>query len=499
MIIVIGLPRAFHIARDAPIGAHPYAAVAVELQGQHMCVVESALTADDVNTRQFRGIIDTHQSALGSHPHPMFAVGDGLVDFSREQSAAHRSVAEGVLRQVVAVDTASQRSNNKVATVGSDETGGRYSYRLAHGLLSFHLSLAIAIDTVFAANPHTSVSLFGKGMHIRLFRLDGNRLEPSCCAVEPHNALIVDTYPHMARTVGHQAAGKREFAPCHVPPRPASRLTGSLPESQFGFAGRPESSVVRSNGCDGACMPLLVEIVQQLEVRFPCADEVNTGIMAAHPNVAVFVLDDAARADRRQFHLDVLIMLVVFRVNHTYAAHVGSHPQEAVVHLQYVVYIIIIVLVFSCHFFESSVLGIEKSQTVFGSHPNALPVVLINLSHVVAWQTGVVAGVVLEVPDGTVVQVDDAHAVMTVTEIEMPVPVVQCAAVFVKLFDFKVCNGECATVQPFHLSVAKDKPCTVCSLCDAYNGRRGHSVFLVQNLHFPACRIINGKSKSGSY
>ena len=129
-------------------------------------------------------------------------------------------------------------------------------------------------------------------------------------------------------------------------------------------------------------------------------------------------------------------MLVVFRVNHTNAAHVGGHPQAPVVHLQYVVHIFIIVLVFSRHFFESSVLRIEKSQTVFGSHPNALSVVLVNLSHVVAWQTSVVAEVVLEVPDGTVVQVDDAHAVMTVTEIEVPVPIVQCAAVLVHLPDF---------------------------------------------------------------
>ena len=197
MIIVVGLPRAFHIARDAPIGTHPYAAVAVELQGQHMYVVESALTADDVNACQFSGIVDTHQSALGGHPHAVFAVGDSLVDFSREQSAAYRSVAEGVLRQVVAEDTASQRSNNKVAAVGSDEAGGRCPNHLAHGLLSFHLSLAIAIYAVFAANPHTAVSLFGKGMHIRLFRLDGNRLEPSRCPVEAHHALVVDTYPHM--------------------------------------------------------------------------------------------------------------------------------------------------------------------------------------------------------------------------------------------------------------------------------------------------------------
>ena len=162
-----------------------------------MYVVESALTADDVNTRQFGGIVDTHQSALGGHPYPAFAIGDGLVDFSREQSAAHRSVAEGVLRQVVAVDTTSQRSNNKVAAVGSDEAGGRRSYHLAHGLLSFHLSLAVAIYAVFAANPHTAVSFFGKGMHIRLFRLDGNRLEPSRCPVEAHHALVVYANPHM--------------------------------------------------------------------------------------------------------------------------------------------------------------------------------------------------------------------------------------------------------------------------------------------------------------
>ena len=197
MVIVVGLPCAFHIARDAPIGAHPYAAVAVELQGQHMYVVESAFTADDVNTCQFRGIVDTHQSALGGHPHTVFVVGDSLVDFSREQSAAYRSVTEGVLCQVVAEDTASERGYNKVAVVDPDETGCRCPNHLAHGLLSFHLSLAVAINAVFAANPHTAVSFFGKGMHIRLFRLDGNRLEPSRCPVEAHHALVVYANPHM--------------------------------------------------------------------------------------------------------------------------------------------------------------------------------------------------------------------------------------------------------------------------------------------------------------
>ena len=135
-------------------------------------------------------------------------------------------------------------------------------------------------------------------MDVGTLRTEGNAFEAPRGAAEAEGSLVVDAQPKVSGAVGHHAARERMATPHLRLSRPASLHPTISPKHQLVVAGHPEAPVgIGGKGIDGTALPLGIAVVEQLELRTPCTDEIDTRSVISHPDVAIFVLHHTARIE----------------------------------------------------------------------------------------------------------------------------------------------------------------------------------------------------------
>ena len=405
LAVVVALSCTLVETRKAGVGAHPDASVGILLESKHMVVGKALLTsiAGDTKRRlpvgcRFQEARYANQAIVGSHPqHLSVEVANGLVNLKGNMSFGRNQVMAGIGMLVVDAGPTAQGGEQQLMVVEREEPGDGNREETADGRTRHDAALLVAIDARLATNPDAMQRVLVEGMDVGTLSIDSYMFESARASTETKCTLVVNAQPNMAVAVGHHAAGQRMATPHLRLSRPSALHPAVGPQHQFVVTGHPETSVcVGSHGIDRTRLPLDVAIVEQIELRTLFADEIDSRAMIAHPDVAIFILCQAARIERRDLDAEILVIVgwqrlagchEVVGIDYLDASHVGSHPECAVAHLDDVVNIVIEAIGIEGHTRENTRHGIEEHQSTIAAHPHTLAVVEADATHVVAWKS----------------------------------------------------------------------------------------------------------------